>query len=116
MHFIIVFILPSILGLKLFMHFNKNKKILDLGITFLLLLVLSNFISMIITHICNKQITDLVAYANAYLSFAIKYMSVMLVCNIVLSILLTIIDKYLVFDIEVENERKAKKRKTIKQN
>lgn len=116
MNFIIVFILPSVLGLKLFMHFNKDKKIFDLITTYLLFLLLSNFMAMTISYIYTKTITDIVAYASGCLLFAIKYMSLMLILNVVLSILSTIIDKYLIFDIEVENERKTNKRKSIKRN
>lgn len=111
MNTIITFILPSILGIKLFMHFNKNKKLIDLVIYYLLFLLFSNFIVMIISNIANVDINNIIDYAKNNLSFTIFYISVSLLSNIILSIIITIIDKYLIFDIEVENERKRKSSK-----
>ena len=43
MSYLIVFLLPSIFGLKFIMKFNENRSIKDIIIDYLLLVVLSNF-------------------------------------------------------------------------
>ena len=111
---IIAFALPSVLGIKIFMNFNKNKKGSDLLIFFLLFVLFSNFISMIIANIINVDIYNLTDYINNSLDFTIYYILNSLIINIILSIIFTIIDKYVTFDIEVENERKTKKSKNSK--
>lgn len=113
---IITFVLPSVLGIKLFMHFNRNKKNIDLIMFFLIFVLFSNFITMILANIISNNIYNIEEYVNNNLVFTIYYIFISLIVNVILSIIFTIIDKYLVFDIEVENERKTKKRKSIKGN
>ena len=116
MNSLLTFILPGVFGIKLFIHFNKNKKIFDLVITYLLFLLFSNLITMSIISLLNKEIHNIVEYASNNLQFTLYYILVSLIVNFILSIVFTVIDKYVIFDIEVENERKTKKRKNIKSN
>jgi len=108
---IMSFVLPSVLGIKIFMNLNKSKKGIDIVIFFLLFLLFSNFISMIIANIINADIYSLTDYINNSLDFTIYYILNSLIINVILSIIFTIIDKYVTFDIEVKNEKKTKKRK-----
>lgn len=109
MNAIFAFILPSVLGLKLFMHFNKNKKMFDLIIYYLLFILFSNLVVMIIVNITHGGVQNIFEYLNSDLLVTINYTINALIINILLSIIFTVIDKYIVFDIEVENERKKKK-------
>lgn len=116
MNFFIVYLLPSILGLKLFMNFNKERKIFDLIIYYLLFVLFSNFFAMIFLIITNSGEYNLINYSSTNLLFCVKYMSVTLFLNIILSVLFSIISKYFTFTIEVENERKTKGKKISKNN
>ena len=115
LNFFIVFMLPSILGLKLFMNFNRDKKIFDYIVYYLLFTVCSNFIAMGILILFNKGELNLIEYSMSNFIFCTKYMFILFVINSILSILFTIISKYFVFTIEVENE-KINTRKNNKAN
>lgn len=111
MNFLIVFLLPSVLAIKLFIHLNNEKKVSDMIIYYSLFALFSNCISMILVAIKNKTALNLVEYATNNYIFSIKYIILMVIVNIFLAILFTIIKKYFYFTIEVENGKKKKKNK-----
>ena len=115
MNFFIVYLLPSILGLKLFTNFNRERKIIDLIIYYLLFVLFSNFFAMIFLAITKSGEYDLINYSSTNFVFCVKYMSIVLILNVILSILFSVISKYFIFTIEVENE-KIKKRKAKSKN
>jgi len=111
-NFVLVYLLPSILGLKLFIYFNKDYKLLDISIYYLLFILFSNYISFIILIIFKWGEYNLLEYSSTNFVFCVKYMTILLFVNIILAILFTIIKKYFTFTIEVENARiKNKKNK-----
>ena len=114
MNFVIVFMLPSILGLKLFMSFNKDKKTFDYIIDYFLFLLFSNFGIMLVINILNNNISNIVEYISNNFDFAIKYITISLMINIFLAFIYTITRKYITFDIEVENGRKKQTKKAYK--
>ncbi len=116
MNFLIVYMLPSILGLKMFMNFNKEKKIFDLIIYYLLFVLFSNFFAMVFLMIINQGELNLINYSTTNFLFSVKYMAVALVLNVILSILFSVISKYFTFTIEVENEKKSKRKTKSKNN
>lgn len=111
MNFIIVFMLPSVLGIKIFNHLNGNKIDFNALIYYLLLVLFSNYGCMCYLALTNKLEVNLVEYALGNYIFSIKYITLMLVLNAILSVIFTIIRKYFVFSIEVENDRKKKENK-----
>ena len=100
---IIIFLLPSVLGLKLFMTLIKNKEIFEYIIYYLLHVLFSNFITIFIFNIIVGKQNNIVEFANNYI---IEYMFISLILNIILSIVFTIICKYVTLDIEVKNGKK----------
>ena len=108
MSFAIVFFLPSVFGLKIFMNSNKEEKWFNLLIYYLLLVLFSNFIELYILSYSNLGDLNLVDYIqNSYIISA-KYIFVNLLLNLFLSIIFTIIKKYFMFSIEVVHEPKKK--------
>ena len=71
-----------------------------------LLTLISNLICMIILFVFNKGEYDLLTYASTNFVFCIKYIVMMLVVNVFLSILFHVISKYVYLDLEVKNEKK----------
>jgi len=115
MNFFIIYLLPSVLGLKLFMNFNKERKLFDLIIYYLLFVLFSNLFTMMFWIITNNGKYNLINFSSIDFDFCVSYISVALVLNVILSILFSIISKYITFTIEVENEGKTK-RKTKPKN
>ena len=112
MYSFIVFLLPNLMGLKLFVHFNKTTKIIDFFQIFGLLTLFSNLVCMLFLIFLNKGEYNLIYYASTNFIFATKYICIMLISNIMLALLFTIVDKYIKIDIEVKNEKK----KIVKSN
>lgn len=111
MNFFIVFLLPSVLGIKVFLHLNENKKDWGTILYYLLFVLFSNYFCMIYLAFTRKMEISLIEYAANNYIFAIKYITLTLIINFFLAILFTIIKKYFVFSIEVENGKKKKKNK-----
>lgn len=110
MSFVIIFFLPSIFGLKLFMGSNKEEKHFDLLIYYLLLVLFSNLIEMFILSYTSLGDINIVNYINSSYVFSVKYIFINLVLNTLLSIIFTIIKKYFTFTIEVEHEEKKRRK------
>lgn len=109
MDFIIVFLLPSILGIKLFTYLSNDKKLYNTILYYLLFVLFSNYLSMIIVAIKNNLELNLVEYSMNNYIFSIKYITLMLLINIFLAVVFIIIKKYFYCTIEVENGKKNKK-------
>ena len=116
MSLFIVLFLPSVFGLKMFMNFNKERKIFDLIVYYLLFVLFSNYILMLILTLIYKVEFNWVNYSATSFSFCVKYMTVTLFLNLILSILCTIISKYFKVEIEVENGKKTKNKKNSNSN
>ena len=108
MSFIIVFFLPSIFGLKMFMNFNKEEKWFNLLVYYLLLVLFSNFIEISILSYSNLGDLNLTSYIESSYVFTVKYIFINIILNFLLSIIFTIIKKYFTFTIEVEHEKKKR--------
>ena len=98
MNILFVLLFPSIIGLKLITNFNKDKKTFEYILDYLLLVFLTNFIASIIISIFNSGIYNIADYITNNLDFAIKYIIITCVLVVILSLLITIIKKYLTLD------------------
>ena len=114
MYFFIIFFLPSVFGLKLFMNFNKENKKMDLLIYYFLFVLFSNLGVLTIMIIFNKGINNLLDYAMTNFIFCVKYMYMSLFVNFILSIVFSIIIKYFTFTVGIEYEGKKTSKKTKK--
>jgi len=111
MKFFMVFLLPSIFGIKVYLHLNGNKKSWDTILDYLLLVLFSNYFCMAVVALTNKLEIDLVGYVQSNYIFSLKYIFLMLITNLILAVLFTIIKEYLVFSVEVENVKEKKNKK-----
>jgi len=104
----IMFLLPSIFGIKIFLHLNSNDKSWDTIINYFCLVLFSNYICISIVALINNLDMNLIEYAKDNYIFCIKYISLMIITNLILAMIFTVIKKYVSFSIEVENGQKNK--------
>ena len=116
MSIFIVYFLPSDFGLKLFINFNKERKLFDSILYYLLFVLFSNFIAMTILTLISEGEFNWLNHSATSFDFCVKYMAFTMLLNVILSILFTIISKYFNIEIEVQNGRKEKTKKNIKDN
>lgn len=110
MNSLIVYLLPSIIGLKIYEVLTKNKNIKDIIINYLSLILLSNFILMIILYIKNKFEYNLTEFIESNMSFSIKYILISIIINILLGYIYSIINKDVSFKLErINQDEKGKK-------
>lgn len=110
MNSLIVYLLPSIIGLKIYEVLTKNKNIKDIIINYLSLILLSNFILMIILYIKNKFEYNLTEFIESNMSFSIKYILISIIINIILGYIYIIINKDVSFKLErINQDEKGKK-------
>ena len=93
MSLFIVYFLPSVFGLKLFINFNKERKLFDLIVYYLLFVLFSNFITMAILTLISEGQFNWVNHSATSFDFCVKYMVFTMLLNVILSILYTIITK-----------------------
>ena len=111
MNSLIVYLLPSIIGLKIYEVLTKNKNIKDIIINYLSLILLSNFILMIILYIKNKFEYNLTEFIESNMSFSIKYILISIIINIILGYIYSIINKDVSFKLErINQDGKGKKK------
>ena len=111
MNSLIVYLLPSIIGLKIYEVLTKNKNIKDITINYLSLILLSNFILMIILYIKNKFEYNLTEFIESNMSFSIKYILISIIINIILGYIYSIINKDVSFKLErINQDEKGKKK------
>jgi hypothetical protein len=109
MVFAICTILPSVLGLRLLLHLNKEMKLLDVIINYLLLNLLTNFICIGVLVLLYNFDDNLVTYISNYASVTFKYILLAMVVSIALTIIFTIFIKYINLRIEATYEKKEVK-------
>ncbi len=110
MNSLIVYLLPSIIGIKVYEVLTKNKNIKDIIINYLSLILLSNFILMIILYIKNKFEYNLTEFIESNMSFSIKYILISIVINIILGYIYSIMNKNVSFKLErINQDEKGKK-------
>ena len=110
MNSLIVYLLPSIIGIKVYEVLTKNKNIKDIIINYLSLILLSNFILMIILYIKNKFEYNLTEFIESNMSFSIKYILISIIINIILGYIYSIINKDVSFKLErINQDEKGKK-------
>lgn len=111
MNSLIVYLLPSIIGLKIYEVLTKNKNIKDIIINYLSLILLSNFILIIILYIKNKFEYNLTEFIESNMSFSIKYILISIIINILLGYIYSIINKDVSFKLErINQDEKGKKK------
>lgn len=107
---LIVYLLPSIIGLKIYEVLTKNKNIKDLIFNYLSLILLSNFILMNILYIKNKFEYNLTEFIESNMSFSIKYILISIIINIILGYIYSIMNKNISFKLErINQDEKGKK-------
>lgn len=110
MNSLIVYLLPSIIGIKVYEVLTKNKNIKDIIINYLSLILLSNFILMIILYIKNKFEYNLTEFIETNMSFSIKYILISIIINIILGYIYSIMNKNVSFKLErINQDEKGKK-------
>ena len=111
MNSLIVYLLPSIIGLKIYEVLTKNKNNKDLVFNYLTLVLLSNFILMNLLYIKNKFEYNLTEFIENSMSFSIKYILFSTIINILLGYIYSIINKNVSFKLErINQDEKGKKK------
>lgn len=111
MNSLIVYLLPSIIGLKIYEVLTKNKNIKDLIINYLSLILLSNFILMIILYIKNKFEYNLTEFIETNMIFSIKYILISIIINVILGYVYSILNRNVSFKLErINQDEKGKKK------
>ena len=108
MNNIIVYFLPSIIGLSLYLQMNEKTDIFNKVRIYMLFVLISNYFCIIFDYIINKFQYNLTEYIENNLGFAIKYITLLIIVNIILAFIYTIIKKYINISVEVKHERKNK--------
>lgn len=111
MNSILVYFLPSIIGIKIYEVLTKNKNNKDLIFNYLTLVLLSNFILMIILYIKNRFEYNLTDFIENNMSFSIKYILFSIIINILLGYIYSIINKDVSFKLERINQNEKGKKK-----
>lgn len=111
MNNLIVYLLPSIIGIKIYEVLTNNKDIKDLIINYLSLVLLSNFILIIVIYIKNKFEYNLTEFIENSMLFSIKYIMISIIINILLGYLYSIINKNVSFKLERINKNGKGKKK-----
>ncbi len=111
MNNLFVYLLPSIIGIKIYNVLTKNNNIKDLIINYLSSVLISNLIIMIILSIKNKFQYNLTEYIETNMLFAIKYILMSIVINILLGYIFSIINKNISFELERIKQDETRKKK-----
>lgn len=111
MNSILVYFLPSIIGIKIYEVLTKNKNNKDLIFNYLTLVLISNFVLMIILYIKNRFEYNLTDFIENNMAFSIKYILFSIITNILLGYLYSIINKDVSFKLERINQNEKGKKK-----
>lgn len=110
MNNLFVYLLPSIIGIKIYNVLTKNNNIKDLIINYLSSVLISNLIIMIILAIKNKFQYNLTEFIETNMSFSIKYILISIIINIILGYIYSIMNKNVSFKLErINQDEKGKK-------
>lgn len=113
MYSLLIFLLPSVLGIKIIDILSKKGKIKDFVIYYLLLVLFSNFICMGAIIILNNFDSNIFLYMTEHLKFSFKYLILSMLVNLILGFIFSIFIKYVSISLEVKNENS---KKNIKNN
>lgn len=111
MNSLFVYLLPSIIGIKIYNILTKNNNIKDLIINYLSSVLISNLIIMIILSIKNKFQYNITEYIETNMLFAIKYILMSIVINVLLGYIFSIINKNISFKLERIKQDETRKKK-----
>lgn len=97
-------IIPSILGIFIFELLNKDfdRSIRNYVYIFSSFILFSNFISIIFSRLFFELTGSIEEYLNYYPIFWVKYVLLSLIVNFGLSIIFTMVRKYINISIEVK--------------
>lgn len=111
MNTMIVYFLPSIIGIKIYEVLTQNKNNKDIIINYLSLVILSNLMLIITLYIKNKFEYNLTNFIENNMAFSIKYILISIIINIILGYLYSIINKNISFKLEriIQDEKGKKK-------
>lgn len=116
MNSLIVYFLPSILGIKVYSILNKEKNKFELFVNYLLHVLFSNIICMLVLMLLKHDVLNLFEYIESNYIFSIKYMSLTIFINLILAFIFTILTKYFYLSVEVKHEEKHNKKIRTKGN
>ena len=109
MNYIIVYFLPSIIGLSMYLYLNNKKEdIFNKIRIYMFFTLISNYICIIFDLLFKKFEYNLTEFIENNLPFAFKYLTMSIVVNILLSFVIIIVKKYVSIKIEVCHEKKNK--------
>lgn len=111
MNSLFVYLLPSIIGIKIYNILTKNNNIKDLIINYLSSVLISNLIIMIILSIKNKFQYNITEYIETNMLFSIKYILMSIVINVLLGYIFSIINKNISFKLERIKQDETRKKK-----
>ena len=111
MNSMFVYLLPSIIGIKIYNILTKNNNIKDLIINYLSLVLTSNLILIIVLLIKNKFKYNLTDYIESNMAFSLKYLLISIILNIIIGYIYSIINRNISFKLErVKNDEPQKKK------
>lgn len=105
----IVLFLPCVVGVSLYKILVKENERFELLFNYLVQVFFTNLFMGVILIAKKTEITSFSLYVDNNFSFAIKYMTAVVVLSIVISVVFAVLKKYFKFEIEVTNGRKKKK-------
>lgn len=111
MYSLLVLLLPSIIGLKFMDLLNKFKSIKDFIIYYLMLVLFSNYLCIFIVVAINKFNENLFSYIENHLTFSFKYLTLLIIINLLLAFIFSIIIKNFNISLEVKHEKKNSKKR-----
>lgn len=109
MNYLFVYLMPSLIGLKIYDTLVEKKSNKSLCFSYLTMVFFSNFMLMIILAIKNKFALSLSEYIEGNMMFSIKYILMSLVINILLGYVYSLLNKNLSFKLERVNNEKEEK-------
>ena len=109
MNYLFVYLMPSLIGLKIYDTLVEKKINKSLWFSYLTMVFFSIFMLMIILAIKNKFALSLSEYIEENMMFSIKYILMSLVINILLGYVYSLLNKNLSFKLERVNNEKEEK-------
>lgn len=109
MNYLFVYLMPSLIGLKIYDTLVEKKSNKSLLFSYLTMVFFSNFMLMVILAIKNKFALSLSEYIEGNMIFSIKYIIMSLIINVIIGYGYSLLNKNLSFKLErVSHEEKDK--------
>lgn len=109
MNYLFVYLMPSLIGLKIYDTLVEKKSNNSLLFSYLTMVFFSNFILMVILAIKNKFALSLSEYIEGNMIFSIKYIIMSLIINVIIGYGYSLLNKNLSIKLErVSHEEKDK--------